>query len=721
MSIRNIVIQFLFSNFENENIKQYNQESSMAVSQVETVINDIKVSLETGRIAKQANGSTIARIGDTMVLATACNGNEIVDANFFPLTVEYIAKTYAAGKIPGGFIKREGRPSEKEILAARLVDRPIRPLFPDGYHTEVQVICTVISADDVYDADVLAINAASCALCLSDMPFYEPVGAVRVGKVNGQLKVFPSLAETEVGELDMIVAGTESSIMMVEGGATEVAEELLIEAFLLAHEEIKKLVTMQKDLMGKVGKEKIEYVAPEIDPNMVAAVEELVRDRIHDVSFIGEKIERYKKVNELLKEVQETLEEQYPESEKQIGAIFHDIERRDIRQTITEKGVRIGERGLDDIRQISCELDILPRAHGSALFTRGETQALVATTLGTKLDEQHIDSIQGEYDKSYMLHYNFPPYSVGEVKRLVSVSRREVGHGNLAERSLSPILPDEKSFPYTIRVVSEVTESNGSSSMATVCGSSLSLMAAGVPVKAHVAGIAMGLIKENDNISILTDILGTEDHLGDMDFKIAGTRDGVTAVQMDIKIAGITAEVMREALQKAHAARLRILDIMEEAIANSRKELSNFAPRISSIVIDKEKIREVIGPSGKVIREIQETTGTTIFIEDDGTIQIAAVNREQRDAAVDRIKSIVAEPELGAVYDAVVKTVVDFGAFVEYLPNREGLIHISELEHRRVAKVEDILKVGDRVKVKLIGFDRFGKVKLSRKALLTQE
>ncbi|HEX2960028.1 MAG TPA: polyribonucleotide nucleotidyltransferase, partial [Chitinispirillaceae bacterium] len=412
------------------------------------------------------------------------------------------------------------------------------------------------------------------------------------------------------------------------------------------------------------------------------------------------------------------LEEKYPDSAPQIDAIFTDIERRDIRQTILDQSVRIGGRKLDEIRQITCELDILPRAHGSALFTRGETQAMVATTLGTKLDEQHIDSIQGEYDKSYMLHYNFPPYSVGEVKRLGTVSRREVGHGHLAERSLAPVLPDEKSFPYTIRVVSEIMESNGSSSMASVCGSSLSLMAAGVPIKSHVAGVAMGLIKENDRIAILTDILGTEDHVGDMDFKVAGTRDGVTAIQMDIKIHGITPEIMREALDRAHNARLRIIDIMEQTIPASRKELSAFAPRISTITIDKEKIREVIGPSGKVIREIQETTGTTIFIEDDGTIQIAATNKEQRDAALRKIRGIVAEPELGAVYDGIVKSVLEFGAFVEFLPGKEGLVHISELDLQRVAKVEDVLNVGDKVKVKLIGFDRFGKVKLSRKALL---
>jgi polyribonucleotide nucleotidyltransferase len=638
-------------------------------------------------------------------------------ADFFPLTVEYIEKTYAAGKIPGGFIKREGRPSEKEILAARLVDRPIRPLFPDDYRNEVQVICTVISADDVYNADIMAITAASTALCLSDMPFPEPVAAVRIGLIDGKLKIFPSLAETETGHLDLVVAGTESSIMMVEGGAWEIGEETIAEALLVAHEEIKKIVALQKDLLAQAGKQPQKYAGKETDPQLVADVEALVRDRIHDISFNGVKKARYEGIKKLLEEAQEALAEKYPESENKIASIFSDIERNDIRKTILEQNIRIGGRGLDEIRQITCELDVLPRAHGSALFTRGETQSLVATTLGTKLDEQRIDSIQGEYFKTYMLHYNFPPYSVGEVKRLGSVSRREVGHGHLAEQSLSPVLPNEKSFPYTIRVVSETLESNGSSSMASVCCSSLSLMAAGVPIKSHVAGVAMGLIKEGDEVRILTDILGTEDYAGDMDFKVAGTRQGVTAVQMDIKTAGITPQIMKEALTRAHDARIRIIDIMEKTIPASRKELSAHAPRISTIVVEKDKIREVIGSGGKVVREIQEKTGTTISIEDDGTIQIAAVDKESRDTAIKIIKGIVAEPELNAVYDAVVKNIVEFGAFVEYLPGKEGLVHISELEKHRVAKVEDVLKLGDTIKVKLIGFDR-GKVKLSRKALL---
>jgi polyribonucleotide nucleotidyltransferase len=694
----------------------------MSYQKVDALIGGVNVSIETGRIAKQAGGAAVARIGDTMVLSTACAGNELVGTDFFPLTVEFIAKTYAAGKIPGGYFRREGKPTEKEVLCARLVDRPIRPLFPKTYRNELQIINTVISADETYDPDVLAITAASCALWLSDIPFIMPVAAVRVGLIEDTLKVYPTLAETEAGRLSLMVAGSEDSIVMVEGHASEVKESVIVDAIMLAHGEIKKLVAMQKELAEKAGVKRAPYAAPETtdDAAIRADVWEIVKDRFHETSFNGDKKTRYKGIKLLLNEAQEKLKEKYPEKEKAIAEALHDIEKEDMRKSILEQGVRIGGRDCDTIRPITCDLDILPRAHGSALFTRGETQSLVATTLGTKLDEQHIEDIQGEYDKSYMLHYNFPPFSVGEVKRLGSVSRREVGHGHLAEVALAPILPNEKSFPYTIRIVSEIMESNGSSSMATVCGGSLSLMAAGVPVKTHVAGVAMGLIKAEDRHVILTDILGTEDHIGDMDFKVAGTRDGVTAIQMDIKIAGVTPELLREALDKANNARMRIIDIMEKAIPASRKDLSDYAPRITTIKIEKDKIREIIGPGGKVVRDIQDTTGTTIFIDDDGSVQVAASNKQQRDAALARIRGIVAEPELGAIYDAKVKSIVDFGAFVEYLPGKEGLVHISELDLKRVAKTEDVLKMGEMVRVKLIGFDRFGKVKLSRKALLTQ-
>ncbi len=691
----------------------------MTYQKSETLIAQIPVSLETGRIARQAGGSVVARIGDTMVLATVCAGKEMEDADFFPLTVEYIAKNYAAGKIPGGYFKREGKPSEKEVLSARLIDRPLRPLFPKGYRKEVQIIATVISADEIYDADVMAITASSCALCLSDIPFAEPVAAVRVGLIDGSLKIFPTLAETETGKLDLVVAGTEKSIVMVEGCGGEVGEDIVLEAITVAHAEIKKLIAAQKDLMEKAGVVRPVFESPAPDAAIAEAVNDLVKDAIHDISFNKDKKIRYAGMNKLLEDVRLKLAEKFPEKESAISEAFHEIEKKDIRTTILEQGVRIGGRDCDTIRDITCDLDILPRAHGSALFTRGETQALVVITLGTKLDEQHIDDIQGEYDKSYMLHYNFPPFSVGEVKRLGSVSRREVGHGHLAETSLSSILPAEASFPYTIRVVSEIMESNGSSSMATVCGASLSLMAAGVPVKTHVAGVAMGLIKEGERYVVLTDILGTEDHVGDMDFKVSGTREGITAIQMDIKIDGVTPQIMKEAMSKARDARLRIIDIMVKAIPQPRKDLSAFAPRITSIRIDKDKIREIIGPGGKIVREIQETTGTTISIEDDGTVQVAAANKQERDAAIKRIRDIVAEPELGAVYEAKVKSIVDFGAFVEFLPGKEGLVHISELDLKRVNKTEDIVRMGDVIKVKLIGFDRFGKVKLSKKALMT--
>ncbi len=689
----------------------------MTIQTSELEMNGVTISLETGRMARQANGSAVIRMGDTMVLTTACGGQARDEIDFFPLTVEFIAKTYAAGKIPGGFFKREGKPSESEVLSARIVDRPIRPLFPDGYFNEVQIINTVISADEKYSADVMAVTAASVSLCMSELPFSQPVACVRVGIVDDKLKVFPTIEETASSPLDLVVAGTEESIMMVEGGAFELEEDKFVEAISFAHENIKKLVGLQKELLSKLDVPEKTFESAKVEePEIAQAVKDLVQDKIHEVSFCGDKKKRYAGMDKLLSEAQEQLAEQFPEKEKAIAGAFHELEVEDMRKTILESGVRIGERDCDTIRDITCDLDILPRAHGSALFTRGETQSLGVTTLGTKLDEQRIDGIQAEYNKSYMLHYNFPPYSVGEAKRMGFVSRREIGHGNLAERSLAPILPAEANFPYTIRIVSEVMESNGSSSMATVCSGSLSLMAAGVPIKTHVAGVAMGLVKEGEKVAILTDILGTEDHMGDMDFKVAGTRDGITAIQMDIKIDGITPELMKDALAKAHTARHTILDKMEAAIPAPRKELSKFAPCISTITIDKEKIGDIIGPGGKIIREIQETTDTTITIEDDGSVRVFATEKSGADKALERIKGIVAEPELNAIYDAKVKTIVDFGAFAEFMPGKDGLIHISELAPHRVNKVEDVLKVGDMVQVKLIGFDR-GKPRLSIKAL----
>ncbi len=692
-------------------------EKKMGMKTSEASINGIKILLETGRMAKQANGSTIIRIGDTMVLSTTCSGPPREGIDFFPLTVEFIAKTYAAGKIPGGFFKREGKPSESEVLSARIVDRPIRPLFPEGYSNEVQVINTVISADEKFNADVMAITSASCALCLSDMPFSNPVAGIRVGLVNDELKVFPTIEETGNSTLDLIVAGTEDSIMMVEGSALELKEEKIIEAIIFGHKYIKELIQLQKDLCGQIDIPEKTFEPPEaIDPELVSAVTELVKDKIHDISFNGNKKLRYKGIDELLTQAKEQLAERFPEKDADIAKTFHEIESNDMRKFISETKTRVGGRDCDTIRDISCEIDVLPRAHGSALFTRGETQCLGVTTLGTKLDEQFIDDIQAEYKKSYMLHYNFPPYSVGEVKRMGSVNRREIGHGHLAERALSPVLPNDKSFPYTIRIVSEIMESNGSSSMATVCAGSLSLMAAGVPIKTHIAGVAMGLIKEGEEVTILTDILGTEDHLGDMDFKVTGSRDGITAIQMDIKIDGITSQIMKDALVKANEARCKIIDIMENAIPKSRSELSVYAPRITIISIDKSKIGEIIGPGGKTIREIQEETGSVITIEDDGSVQVFATDKSGAEAAIKKINAIVADPEVGAVYDGKVKKIVEFGAFIEFMPGKEGLVHISELSRKRVTKVEDVLKMGETVKVKLIGFDR-GKPRLSIKAL----
>ena len=689
----------------------------MGVIKVETTINGVPFSLETGRMAKQAGGAVVGRIGDSMVLATVCSGSPREGIDFFPLSCDYIAKTYAAGKIPGGFFKREGKPSEKEVLTARIIDRPLRPLFPKGYTNEVQVIGTVISADDVYDLDVMALTSASCAINISPIPFAEPVAAVRLGLVDGELKLFPTLEETARGSLEMIVAGTQSSIMMVEGGGFEVGEKVIVDAITLAHDAIRKLIDLQKELIAQVKVAKDPFEAPQPDPAIREAVREIVGDRLHEVSFKGIKQERYAGMDRLRNEAVEALGERFPDQSKAIAAAFHELEVEDMRRTIVEQGVRIGNRDCDTVRPITCELDLLPRAHGSALFTRGETQALAIATLGTKIDEQKVDYIQGGYYKSYMLHYNFPPFCVGEVKRLAFVSRREVGHGHLAERAIAPILPNEASFPYTIRLVSEVLESNGSSSMASVCGCSLALMAAGVPVKSHVAGVAMGLIKEGDTIAVLTDILGTEDHMGDMDFKVSGTREGVTAIQMDIKMDGITPQIMENALEKARQARLNIIETMESALPASRSELSARAPRVVTISVNKDKIRDIIGPGGKMIRQIQERTKTTVNVDDDGVVQIVGPTGDDAEAAATLIKNITAEPEMGAVYEGIVKTVVDFGAFVEFMPGRDGLVHISELAPQRVEKVEDVIREGDVVNVKLIGMDRNGKVKLSIKAL----
>ncbi len=676
------------------------------------------LSIETGRVAKQAGGSALVRLGDTIILAAVTSAPTAEERDFFPLTVDYREKSYAAGKIPGGYFKREGRPAEKEILSARLTDRPLRPLFPDGYTDEVQVIIQVLSSDQENDADVLGIIGASAALSVSDVPFYNPIGAARVGRIEGRFIINPLFSELEKSDINITVAGTKDNIIMVEGGAQEISEQEMVDALAFGHEHIKKIVGIIDELKAKVGKPKPEISKPEINPELVQAVKELAEEKIKAANRIREKKERGDAIEAVKIETTQTLAERFPESEKPIAKVIEEIERDDLRAMILNEGVRADGRGLTDIRDISIEISVLPRTHGSAIFTRGQTQALVVTTLGTKMDEQKIDDLLGESFKSYMLHYNFPAYSVGEVRPVRGPGRREIGHGALAERALNPVIPAEEKFPYTIRVVSDIMESNGSSSMATVCGGSLSLMDAGVPIKAPVAGIAMGLVMEDGRRAILSDILGIEDHLGDMDFKVAGTAQGITAFQLDIKIGGLTIELMQTALEQARQGRLFILDKMNQAISAPKPELSPYAPRIITIKIPIDKIGEVIGPGGKMIRSIIEATGAKIDIEDDGTVTIASVDQLAGEAARDKILALTEEAEVGKVYIGKVKRIAAFGAFVEILPNVDGLVHISELERYRVARVEDVVNIGDEIKVKVIGIDPEGKVRLSRKVLL---
>lgn len=675
--------------------------------------------LESGKLAKQANGAAWVQYGETVVLATVCASESPVEGqDFFPLQVEYRERTYAAGKIPGGFIKREGRPSDTEILNARLVDRPIRPLFPVDFKNEVQVMIHVLSADKKNDADVLAITAASIALNVSDIPFEGPIAGVRVGRINGELLVNPTFEQRVVSDFDLVIAASEDSIIMVEGEACEISEEEILAALTFGHDKIRELVEFQKEFVKDIAKEKIPIAQAENISDLKDKVYELCTEKVSQALQIIEKQERHSSLKAIAEETIATLEEEYPEKENIIKNILHDIEKEAMRKMVLEQSKRLDGRGLDDVRDISIEIGILPRAHGSALFTRGQTQSMTATTLGTKIDEQLVEGLDGEYRKNYMLHYNFPPFSTGEVKPIRGTSRREIGHGNLAERSLKPAIPSEAVFPYTIRIVSDILESNGSSSMATVCAGSLSLMDAGVPTKSHIAGIAMGLVKEGENVAILTDILGDEDHMGDMDFKVAGNRTGITGFQMDIKIKGISTEIMREALQRAQKARLFILDKMEQAISEPKSSISQYAPRILSHKINSDLIGTVIGPGGKTIRDIQEKTGATINIEDDGTVTVASTDSVAGERAMEMIKALTAQPEVGQVYTGKVKKIMNFGAFVEILPGKEGLLHISKIDNKRVNKVEDVLKVGDEVKVKLMNIDSDGKYDLSRKALL---
>jgi len=689
------------------------------VKHVEREFAGRKLRLEAGRLAKQAAGSCLIQYGETVVLAAVTVSDNIANLPYFPLTVEYREKAYAAGKIPGGFLKREGRPSDEEILSARVTDRTIRPLFPEGFKNEVQVFIYVLSADQENDADVLGVTAASAALSMSKVPWNGPVAAVRVGRVEGAWILNPTFQQLEFSDVDIIVSGSKDSIVMVEGGALELTELEIIKALEVAHKGIQELLDAANELTADVRQPKMEWTKVEPPTELVARVKALAEPRISEALNLPEKSERAQALAALKATIQEQLAEEFPDNGKDVGRVIEDIEYHTMREQVLTAGERVDGRDLDTVRPISCEVGWLPRTHGSALFTRGQTQALVSVTLGTTRDEQRIDSIDvaQETTKSFMLHYNFPPFSTGEVKPIRGTSRREVGHGALAERAIQAILPPYEEFPYTLRIVSDILESNGSSSMATVCGGSLALMDAGVPVKSACAGVAMGLIKEGKRVAVLTDILGSEDHLGDMDFKVAGTREGVTSIQMDIKIEGLDFKVISEALDKAKKARLHILDIMQQTIPTPRSQLSKYAPRIITMQIRPDKIGDLIGPKGKTIRGIQEQTGAEINVDDTGLVTISAVG-EGGERARDMIAGLIQEPEVGKIYEGVVKSTTAFGAFVEITPGVEGLLHISELQHGRTEKTEDVVKRGDHVRVKLLEVDERGRMKLSRKALL---
>ena len=680
------------------------------------------LSIETGKYAKQANGSVMVRYGDTMVLVTAVASKETKeDQGFFPLQVEYREKTSAAGKFPGGFIKREGRPSEKEILSSRLIDRPIRPLFPKDFTNETQVIASVLSFDGENDSDVLGAIGASAALTISDIPFDGPIAQIRVGRVDGEFVVNPTAIQLKDADLELVVAGTADSIAMVEGEAKEIKEEDLLRSLKFAQSELKKIVDLQNEVREAVGKTKWEVPSKEIDEALKNDVYSLAEEKQKNVVWsVLTKDERSAANNELLEEVKSALEEKYTEQEKVIADVMHDMEKDMMRERILSEGIRLDGRDTKQIRPISIELGILPRAHGSALFTRGETQSLTTVTLGTKSDEQIIDGLFEEHRKKFMLHYNFPPFSVGEVGRMFGVGRREIGHGNLAERALKMVFPEESAFPYTVRIISDILESNGSSSMATVCAGSLAMMDGGVPIEKAVSGIAMGLVKEGEKYAVLSDILGNEDHLGDMDFKVSGTGEGITAFQMDIKIQGISFEIMEKALHQAKEGRLHILGEMNKAIQKAREQLSAYAPRLLTMKVETDQIGLVIGPGGKTIQGLQRLYGVDINIDDDGTISIASPNSENAKKCKEYIKKITSTPEVGEVYDGVVTKIMDFGAFVEIIPGKDGLLHISQIDNKRVEKVSDYYKVGDKVTVKLIKIEN-GKFSLSRKELLNEK
>ncbi len=679
-----------------------------------------KLVLETGKIARQADGAVLATYGETTLLATVVGAKSPKPGqDFFPLTVNYQEKAFAAGRIPGGYFKREGRPSEKETLVSRLIDRPIRPLFPEGYRNDTQVVVTVLAHDLENDPDILAMVATSAALTLSGIPFMGPIGAARVGMVGGELKLNPNIDEIKESALDLVVAGTHDAVLMVESEAKELSEDVMLKAVMLGHSGFQPVIEAIIRLAEKAAKEPRDF-APADNTAVEKAVADVAEAGLRDAYKITAKAERYKAVDAVKLKVNTALTAEGYEpkfTKEQIGGAFHDLQAKVVRNTILDEGVRIDGRDVKTVRPIVSEAGFLPRAHGSALFTRGETQAMVVATLGTGEDEQFIDSLEGTYKERFLLHYNFPPYSVGETGRMGSPGRREIGHGKLAWRAIRPMLPTPAEFPYTIRIVSEITESNGSSSMATVCGSSLALMDAGVPLKRPTAGIAMGLILEGERFAVLSDILGDEDHLGDMDFKVAGTEEGITSLQMDIKIAGITEEIMRVALAQAKDGRIHILGEMSKALTGARAELGEFAPRIETLKIPTDKIREVIGTGGKVIREIVEKTGAKVNIEDDGTVKVASSDGNAIKAAIAWIKSIATDPEVGLIYEGTVVKVVDFGAFVNFYGSKDGLVHVSQLAKGRVNKPSDVVKDGQKVKVKLMGFDDRGKVRLSMRVV----
>jgi polyribonucleotide nucleotidyltransferase len=690
----------------------------------ELTISNKTLRFETGKLAKQAGGAVTVRYGDSVVLVTACRAagpREGID--FLPLTVDYREYTYASGRIPGGFFKREGKPAEKEVLTSRVIDRPIRPLFPTGWRYETQIIALVLSADSENDTDVLAITGASAALALSDIPVQKTVASVRVGLVDGQYVINPTFEQRKMSRLDLVVAGTSDGLVMVEAGAREVSEREVVDALNRAHEVIRQLVASIDGLAQEAGRPKVKVAKKEIGHEFYRDVEEKVLVPLTEAMRIRGKLENYDRVDQVLEELVASLPEEEVERRLEAKQIFKDLKERVLREEVLERGVRLDGRKFDEVRPIWIETSVLPRTHGSAVFTRGETQALVTCTLGTAEDAQKIESFEGETWKSFMLHYNFPPFSVGEVAFLRGPGRREVGHGALAERALAPMIPGEEQFPYTVRVVSDILESNGSSSMASVCGGALAMMDAGVPLTAPIAGIAMGLVmdEKTGKYAVLSDIAGAEDHYGDMDFKVAGSAEGITALQMDIKVGGITTEVMTQALEQARRGRLHILEKMREALAGPRQSISAHAPRIITIRIPVDKIRDVIGPGGKTIRSIIERTGVKIDVEDDGRVNVASADEKSANKAIQIIRELTATPELNQTYLGKVQRITDFGAFVEILPGTDGLLHVSEIAHHRVKDVRDELKEGEQVMVKVINIDPTGKIRLSRKALLQQE